>query len=73
MSFNINRGQNLTRPHASSVIEKGVALLSTPYEIFIPHPDNFEDTKQKQEVARRVNNDKDSAKRNKHYLPKIRE
>lgn len=74
MSFNIHRGQNFTKASRSySVAERGEAFLSTPYDIFVPDPDSFEDTKQKRVVARRVNNDKDSAYRNKHYLPKIRE
>ena len=74
ISFNINRGQNFTKASRSySVTEQGVAFLSNPYDIFVPHPDSFEDTKQKRVVARRVNNDKDAAYRNKHYLPKIRE
>ena len=66
--------QNFTKASRSYLVtEQGVAFLSTPYDIFVPHPDSFEDTKQKRVVARRVNNDKDSAYRNKHYLPKIRE
>ena len=55
--FNKNfMDRTLQRP---LVTEQGVAFLSTPYDIFVPHPDSFEDAKQKRVVARRVNNDKD--------------
>ncbi|PFX15817.1 hypothetical protein AWC38_SpisGene19947, partial [Stylophora pistillata] len=74
ISFNINRGQNFTKASRSySVTEQGVAFLSNHYDIFVPHPDSFEDTKQKRVVARRVNNEKEAAYRNKHYLATIRE
>ena len=53
ISFNIDRGQNFTKASRSyPVTEQGVAFLSTPYDIFVPHPDNFEDTKQKRVGAR---------------------
>jgi len=51
------------------VTEKGNAFLDAPYDLFVLHPDVFEDTKPKLAVNRKD----DSTCRGKHHLPKIRE
>ena len=50
-----------------------MAFLSTPYDLFVRDPGVFEETTPKRVGSRRLNDSNDSACRNKHYLPKIRE
>jgi len=66
ISFNIYRVQTFkTASRSYCVTEKGQPFLESPYDLFVLHPDVFEDTKPKLAV--------NSTCRGKHHLPKIRE